>query len=127
MFSTVSGSSSGNSLYDNGTKAFTFPGDPHDAERYVAPPPTHIATVVPLNPRRVMVSLGLFGNLYVRAGIDVEPPVPDACWIVAPGKAARALGWAQLLNEATRIIVEQHQAYDLPEESDGDDPDPRPL
>jgi hypothetical protein len=107
-------------VHDDGSAAFTFPGDPHNAERYVAPAPTHVVTVVPLTPRRVMVSVGLFGGLYVRAGVNVDPPAPDACWIVAPGVQPRSLRWAELLNEATRIIVEQHKAYDMP---DGDDPD----
>jgi hypothetical protein len=97
---------------DDGSPAFTYPVGPHVAEALIAEPPTHLISLMPIrgSGTRVLVSVGLFGALYLRIGIDAPLPRPEDCWVMALGEAPRSMKWQQLVNEATlRMIQKQEQ------------------
>lgn len=97
--------------YDDGSPAFADPNQPILPETLVAPPPTHVVSVysAQLTEKRVVVSIGLFGTFYVRAGVGLSPPLPDKVWLVVPGESARELTWDSFIDEATRRTIEQNK------------------
>jgi hypothetical protein len=96
---------------DDGSPAFTYPVEPHIAEALIAEPPTHLISIMPLlaSGTRVLVSIGLFGTLYLRIAIDAPVPRPEDCWVIAAGAPPRSLTWQQLVDEATVRMVRQQE------------------
>jgi hypothetical protein len=98
-----------NPVNDDGSEAATFPSQPKEVEELAASPPTHLITEAPAGRGRVGVGIGLFGDLYVRGVVAVDPPVPDTCWIITPGESPRAMPWHQLVDEMGLLYVKQHE------------------
>jgi hypothetical protein len=103
---------------DDGSPAFAHPNEPNVAEALVAPPPTHLITMgsTPSSDKRVVVSIGLFGGLYLRVGVETGPPLPDSCWVIVPGDPPRELTWRLFFDEATRRFIQQNEQEASPEE-----------
>ncbi len=93
---------------DAGAPVYTAPNPPGPHESLMAVPPTHLITVMPILgvPNRVVVSIGLFGSLYLRMGATLPALVPSSCWVVVPGQKPRPLTWAALLDEAVARSIE---------------------
>jgi hypothetical protein len=101
---------------DNGSPAFTYPTEASPPETWVAPPPTHLISFwsTPASDQRVVVNIGLFGTFYLRAGVEVPPPLPDKIWVIAPGRQPRELTRQSFVHEATERYIEQdEQGADL--------------
>jgi HNH endonuclease len=96
---------------DDGSPAFTYPTEASPPETWVAPPPTHLISITstPASDERVVVSIGLFGTFYLRAGVEVAPPLPDKIWVIVPGRAPRELTWQSFVEEATLRYIEQDE------------------
>lgn len=90
-----------NPVNDNGKPALAFPVEANELERHVANPPEHLLYFFPAGKGRVVLNIAYFGDMIVRARIDVgDLPMPTTAWRTTSGAPPVETTFDALLAEA---------------------------